>query len=187
MELAPNHIGLLNARGVLLRARGRFAEAMIATETAIARNPGDPMAYKEMGLNNLYLGHTKQAAEWFRRADSIAPRDPSRWTWLQGLGRALMQLGHDEEAIEVLRHGLDSNPGYVRGKAWLAAALALAGNHERARLHLAEYLAVEPGMTVRRFAAQRSSVPIDATSPVYRHESERIFGASAKPECRRNE
>ena len=30
-------------------------------------------------------------------------------------------------------------------------------------------------MTVRRFVAERSSVPLDAVSPVYRRESERIL------------
>jgi predicted Zn-dependent protease len=91
----------------------------------------------------------------------------------QDLGRALMQLGHDEEAIDALRQAMDT--AYLRGKAWLAAAKALAGDIERARLHLAEYIALEPGMTVRRFAAQQSSVPIHSASQVYRRESERIL------------
>jgi predicted Zn-dependent protease len=107
--------------------------------------------------------------------ESGAQRDPGRWNWLQDLGRALMQLGHDEEAIDALRQAMDSNPAYLRGKAWLAAAEALAGDIERARLHLADYIALEPGTTVRRFAAQRSSAPIDATSQIYRRESERIL------------
>ena len=173
--LAPDHAGALKARAFLLRARGRFADAVIATETVIARNPGEPLFYKEMGLNRLYLGETQEAAEWFRRADEIAPRDPDRWTWLQGLGRALMQLGRDAEAVDSLTQAMDSNPSYLRGKAWLAAAEALAGDVERAGLHLAEYTAIEPEMTVRRFAAERSSVPLDAVSPVYRRESERIL------------
>jgi predicted ATPase/Flp pilus assembly protein TadD len=173
--LAPDHAGALKARAFLLRARGRFADAVIATETVIARNPGEPLFYKEMGLNKLYLGETQEAAEWFRRADEIAPRDPDRWTWLQGLGRALMQLGRDAEAVDSLSQAMDSNPSYLRGKAWLAAAEALAGDVERAGLHLAEYTAIEPEMTVRRFAAERSSVPLDAVSPVYRRESERIL------------
>jgi TolB-like protein len=50
MLLAPDHIGALKARAVLLRARGRFADAVAATATVITRNPGDPTAYKEMGL-----------------------------------------------------------------------------------------------------------------------------------------
>ena len=86
-----------------------------------------------------------------------------------------MQLGYDAEAVDALCQTMDSNPGYLRGKAMLAAAEALTGNLEGAKLHLAEYAAVEPDMTVRRFAAQRSSVPPDAVSPTYRRESERIF------------
>jgi TolB-like protein/cytochrome c-type biogenesis protein CcmH/NrfG len=173
--LAPDHTGVLKARALLLRARGRFADAVIATATVIARNPGEPFSYKEIGLNKLYLGETQEAAEWFRRADAIAPRDPDRWMWLQGLGRALMQLGQDVEAVDVLSQAMNSNPSYLRGKAWLAAAEALAGDVERAALHLTEYTALEPEITVRRFVAERSSVPLEAVSPVYRRESERIL------------
>jgi TolB-like protein/Flp pilus assembly protein TadD len=175
MARAPDHFTMLKARGLLLRARGRFSEAIVATEALLARNPGEPTAYKEMGLNKLYLGATREAVEWFGRADGIAPRDPERWTWLQGLGRALMHLGHDAEAVDALSQAMDSNPAYLRGKAMLAAAEALTGNLEDAKLHLAEYTALEPDMTVRHFAAQRSSVPLDAVSPTYRRESERIL------------
>jgi TolB-like protein/Flp pilus assembly protein TadD len=175
MALAPDHFTMLKTRGLLLRARGRFPEAIVATQALIARNPAEPTAYKEMGLNKLYLGETREAVEWFRRADGIAPRDPERWTWLQGLGRALMQIGHDAEAVDALCQAMDSNPGYLRGKAVLAAAEALTGNLDDAKLYLAEYAMLEPDMTVRRFAAQRSSVPPDAVSPTYRRESERIL------------
>ena len=174
-ELAPNQHSMLKARALLLRARGKFAEAILATEAMIARNPAEPTAYKEMGLNKLYLGATQEAVDWFRRADAVAPRDPERWTWLQGLGRALMQLGDAEGAVDALRQTLESNPDYLRGKAMLAAAEALAGDLAAARRHLAEYAAVEPLMTVQRFAEQRSSVPPEAVSPTYRKENERIL------------
>jgi hypothetical protein len=42
-------------------------------------------------------------------------------------------------------------------------------------LHLAEYAAVEREMTVRRFAEDRSSVPLEFTSPVYQREFQRIL------------
>jgi adenylate cyclase len=173
--LAPDDLEMLKARALLLRARGRFTEAIVATESLVNRNPAEPTAYKELGLNNLYLGATRDAAEWFRRADAIAPRDPERWTWLQGLGRALMQLGDDAGAIAALSLALASNPGYVRGKAMLAAAQALAGNIAIARRSLAEYRLLEPDMTIRRFVEERSSVPPDSVSEVYRRESERIL------------
>jgi adenylate cyclase len=174
-ELAPNQHGVLKARALLLRARGKFAEAILATEAMIARNPAEPTAYKEMGLNKLYLGATQEAVDWFRRADAVAPRDPERWTWLQGLGRALMQLGDAAGAVDALRQALDCNPAYLRGKAMLAAAEALSGDLAAAREHLAEYAAAEPEMTVQRFAEQRSSVPPEAVSPTYRQENERIL------------
>jgi adenylate cyclase len=174
-ELAPNQHGVLKARALLLRARGKFAEAILATEAMIARNPAEPTAYKEMGLNKLYLGATQEAVDWFRRADAVAPRDPERWTWLQGLGRALMQLGDAAGAVDALRQALDCNPAYLRGKAMLAAAEALTGDLATAREHLAEYAAAEPEMTVQRFAEQRSSVPPEAVSPAYRQENERIL------------
>ena len=173
--LAPDDHGMLRSRALLLRARGRFSEAIIATEFLITRNPAEPTAYKEMGLNSLYLGNTQTAVEWFRRADLVAPRDPERWTWLQGLGRALMQLGDDAGAVDALSRALDSNPGYLRGKAMLAAAQALAGNAETSRRLLAEYRLMEPSMTIDHFAEQRSSVPLASVSEVYRRESGRIL------------
>ena len=171
----PEHLDTLKARALLLRARGRFAEAIVATEAIIARNPAEPTAYKEMGLNKLYIGATRAAVGCFRHADAIAPRDPERWTWLQGLGRALMQLGDDASAVAALSLAMDCNPAYLRGKAMLAAAEALAGDITAAQQHLAEYAAIEPAMTVQRFARQRSSVPPDAVSPIYRRECERIL------------
>jgi TolB-like protein/Flp pilus assembly protein TadD len=173
--LAPDHVGVLKARAVLLRARGRFDESVVATRAVIERNPGEPTAYREMGLNKLYLGLTMEASEWFRRADCVAPRDPMRWTWLQGLGRALMQLGQDEEAAAVLRLMMDSNPGWPRGKALLAACEALLGNVERAKQHLAECVEYDPGITISRFADERAPVPLADTSPIYRRENARIL------------
>jgi len=157
----------MKARAVLLRARGRFADAMIAAQSVIAVNPGEPTAYRELGLNNLYLGETQKALEWFRRADDVAPRDRVRWTWLLGCGRALVHLGEDDEAAMALRLAVHSNPHYPLGRAFLAAAEALIGNIDQARLHLAKYDELDPGMTISRFVKERASVPLDAVSPVY--------------------
>ena len=175
VDLAADHIGVIKARAVLLRARGRFADAIIADKSVIALNPGEPTAYRELGLNYLYLGQPQEAADWFRRADTIAPHDRARWTWLQGLGRALIHLGQDAEAAQALHSAVDNNPHFARGRAFLAAAEALAGNIDNARLHLANYDELDPGMTIRRFAEERSSVPLDAVSPVYLRGNKRIL------------
>jgi adenylate cyclase len=175
MDLAADHIGVRKARAVLMRARGRFADAIIADMSIIALNPGDPTAYRELGLNNLYLGQYQDAVDWFRRADSIAPRDRVRWTWLQGLGRALIHLGRYVEAVDALRLAVHSNPHLSRDLAFLAAAEALVGNIDRAKLLLAKYIVLDPGMTVRRFALERNSVPLHAVSPAYLRGTEHIL------------
>ena len=175
MGLAVDHIGVMKARAMLLRARGRFADAIIADMSVIALNPGEPTAYRELGLNNLYLGRSQEAVDWFHRADRVAPMDRERWTWLQGLGRALMQLGHDAEAADALRLALHSNPHYVRGRAYLAAAEAQLGNIDSARLHLEKLYELDPGMTIRRFVEERTSVPLDAVSPAYLRGNDRML------------
>jgi len=175
MGLAADHIGVTKARASLLRARGRFADAIIVDMSVIALNPGDPVAYRELGLNNHYLGQDEEAVDWFRRADSIAPRDRTRWTWLQGLGRALIHLARDAEAVEALRLAVHSNPYCSRGRAFLAAGEALVGSTDRAKLHLAKYNELDPGMTVRRFALERNSVPLEAVSSTYLRGMERIL------------
>jgi adenylate cyclase len=177
ISMAPDHIGVLKARATLLRARGRFAEAIVAAKSVIALNPGEPTAYRELGLNELYQGATQEAADWFRRADSIAPRDRGRWTWLQGLGRALLQLSQDADAVEALRLAVYGNMNFAAGRVYLAAAETLAGNADQAQQHLSRLAELDPGLTIGRFAEERSSVPLAAVSPIYLRENERIFDA----------
>jgi hypothetical protein len=86
-----------------------------------------------------------------------------------------MHLGRDTEAVEALRLAVHSNPYLPRDRAFLAAAEALAGNIDDARLHLARYDKFDPGMTVLRFAEERSSVPLEAVTPAYLRGHERIL------------
>ena len=171
---APGHLAALKTRAVLLRARGAFSDALAAAGALLSQHPGDPMGYRETGLNLLYLGQTEEAVAWFRQADALTPADPMRWTWMQGLGRALIQLGRDAEAAEALRLAIESNPAHAPSYAYLAAALVLSGDGDRARLELAEFRAAEPGTTLDVFA-RRSPVPLDATAPAYRSRNGRLL------------
>ncbi len=174
LALAPAHPAVLRTRAVLLRARGRFDESLAAALAILTQDPGDLVGHRETGLNLLYLGRTEEAADWFRRADTLAPTDPMRWTWMQGLGRALIQLGREAEAVAVLRLAIESNPNYAQYHALLAAALALSGDFEQARVEFAVVLRAEPGLSID-VLAKRSAVPYAATNPVYRSRNERLL------------
>ena len=103
----------------------------------------------------------------------FGPRDPARWTWLDGQGHALILLGRDEEAVRSLRAALDSNPNTVGTYALLASAYALAGHVDKSRLALAQYQKYYPDVTVDSF---RSLAPVSLklTTEKYRRQFERL-------------
>jgi TolB-like protein/DNA-binding winged helix-turn-helix (wHTH) protein/tetratricopeptide (TPR) repeat protein len=169
----PEHSQAPRARAILLRARGAFPEAMATTSAVLARDPVDLIAHREMGLNLLYLGRTQDALGWFRRADTLAPVDPIRWTWLQGLARGLMQLERDEEAVSVLRQAVENNRFHAPLHALLAAALALSGQPAQAAAEMALFRAAAPDVPVS-VLARRSAVPCVAADPEYLRRNARI-------------
>jgi adenylate cyclase len=173
LELDPRHIVALKAHAALFRAQGKFDDAIAASQVVIAQNPGEPWAYKEVGLSMLYLGRLTEALGWFEKADQIGPRDPSRWIWLGAMGRVQFFLGHDDEAIRLLRLSADANPNDIRAYALLAAIHALAGRTADADFALAACLRLRPAMTIKRLFDEWS-VPLHTTSPDYLRQHERF-------------
>jgi adenylate cyclase len=173
VAIEPRHVMALKAKAALRRTQGKFDDAIAAAQAVIMENPGEPWAYKEIGLSTLYLGRPEQALDWFAKADRIGPRDPGRWTWLDGRGHALILLGRDEEAIHVLNSALDANPKNVSPHAFLAAAYALLGRSDEAHAELAAYLERRPNARVSTFR-RLSPVPLALTSPQYRQQQQRI-------------
>ena len=173
LAVEPRHIVALKVHAALFRAEGRFDDAIAASQVVIAQNPGEPWAYKEVGLSELYLGRLREALAWFEKAEQIGPRDPSRWIWLGAMGRVHFFLGRDEEAIRLLRLSADANPNDVRAYALLAAIYALSGRNDDAAAALANCLRLRPELTIKRLFDDWS-VPLEATSPAYRSQHERL-------------
>jgi adenylate cyclase len=173
LEIEPRHIVALKIRAAVLRAEGKFEEAVAASQAVIAQNPGEPWSYKEIGLSELYLGRFEEALIWFEKADQIGPRDPSRWIWLGALGRVQFFLGRDEEAIRLLRLSASANPNDPRAYALLASIYALSGRKDEAGAALAACLSLRPEMTITRLFRDWS-VPLQATSPLYQQKHERF-------------
>jgi TolB-like protein/cytochrome c-type biogenesis protein CcmH/NrfG len=171
--IEPRHLMALKAKAALRRAQAKFDDAIAVAEAVIMENPGEPWAYKEIGLSTMYLGRPEQALDWFAKADRIGPRDPGQWTWLDGRGHALILLGRDEEAVRALISALDANPKSISSHAFLAAAYALLGRSDEARAALAAYDQRRPGTRVSTFRAL-SPVPLALTSPTYRQQHERL-------------
>jgi TolB-like protein/tetratricopeptide (TPR) repeat protein len=185
LAVDDRNIIALKAHAALLRAQGKFEDAIVAAQLIIDQNPGEPWAYKEIALSTMYLGRIEDSLVWFQKAELIGPRDPGRWTWLGGKGQALLLLGRDAEAILSLHAAIESNPADVSDYAVLAAAYALSGRNDEAYAALAEYRRAHPDTTVASFR-NMSPVPLRLTDPTYRQQRERLKEDYEKQGCRNN-
>jgi TolB-like protein/Flp pilus assembly protein TadD len=173
LAVQPAHLGALRAHAVALRAVGRFEDAIVATRAVLEACPGDPPACREMGLCLLYLGEPDEAARWFRQAELSGPGDPARWTWLQGLGRALLHAGQDEEAVGVLRMLVEVHPDWPFGHGLLAAALLGMGAEAAARERFAELVRRAPAAEGRALSGL-VPVPAERLAAAYRAGDARL-------------
>jgi TolB-like protein/class 3 adenylate cyclase/Flp pilus assembly protein TadD len=173
LDIDPDHVTALKTRAAIMRANGKFEDAIAASRAVIARNPGEPWAYKEVGLSELYLGRFEEARTWFDKADRIGPRDPSRWIWLGALGRVEFILGNTSEALRLLKLSAEANPKDARAYALLAAIYALSGRREESSWALANAVRLQPEITINSLFNDWS-VPLEATSNLYRQQHERF-------------
>lgn len=63
----------LKASAALARAEGRFEDAIAVASGVLSENAGEPWAYKELGLANMYLGRLEEALDWFAKAERSGP------------------------------------------------------------------------------------------------------------------
>src|SRR5262249_5297585 len=173
LAIDPRHLAALKAKSALLRAKGQFDQGIAVARAVLAQNPGEPWAYKEIGLSTLYLGRPDEALDWFAKAERIGPRDPGQWTWLNAKGHALILLGRDTDAIDALTAAMNANPKASDTYALLAAAYALAGHGAEARAALAIYERYRPGVHVMTYRV-RAPVPVELTAPAYQRQRERL-------------
>ena len=73
LALEPRHFASLKAKSAMLRAQGRFNDAIVAAQAVIAENPAEPWAYKEIGLSRMYLGRPEEALAVVRQGRPLRP------------------------------------------------------------------------------------------------------------------
>ena len=100
------------------------------------------------------LGHLEAAIAHYRRYLSLAPTDVPPGPAYNNLAEAHYALGHPEEAIRVLRAGIQVAPNYLRARRTLAIILESLDRDAEARTQWEEILGrvrLEPDL---RFAAE---------------------------------
>ena len=162
LQLAPNDVGVLRNKAVVLRARGDLDEAAALLRKVIELAPQWGWPRRDLGQIMLSQGHYKEALETFvsakrlisvTGADSVAPMD---WSLAMGL------LVNDRfpEAIAQARLAIGEIPpetGLIAEAAWLVliAAESANGQDAEARADLQKFLATP--RTWRTMAEVRKS------------------------------
>ena len=144
LAASPQSAAAHAARGQLLRAQDRFAEAIPEYETVLAMDRNWVNAYFGLGQSKLRTGAIEETIPLVERAIRLSPRDPELGVWFHEIGLAHLLQSHTEEAIIWLERARNAIPAHSIFRASLAAANALGGDGERAAAELAEARRLSP-------------------------------------------
>jgi len=124
----------------------RHREAIESLQKAIAIDPSFADAYALLGGIYTYVGQPGASIPLLRTAMRINP--DAGYLYFLLLGRAYLFAGDAEQAIINLRAAALRNPVDVETHAFLAAALAQAGDRDGAKWETDEIRALWPGFSV---------------------------------------
>ena len=128
--------------GVLRRVQGRWPESQVELETAIALDPNNAVAIRQLGLTLLLQGKSEAAIPHLERAIRLEMRNRYMFVGYANLGRCQLFLGRIDESVESFRRARTLAPGIWYVHLELAAALGLMGDIEEAQSEIAEALKI---------------------------------------------
>jgi adenylate cyclase len=126
------------AKGGVLRAQGRYDEALPEYETVIALNRNWVAAYHHIGQCKLFTGSIEKAIALFEQAIRLSPHDYNICDFYKRIGLVHLLRSRTDEAIIWFERARSANPAPADIHAQLASAYALKGESERAAAELAE-------------------------------------------------
>jgi tetratricopeptide (TPR) repeat protein len=132
--------------GLLRRFENRHSESRVELEIAIALDPNNSLAVRQMGQTLMFLGQPEAAIPYLEKAIRLSPRDPNLYTAYFVLGTCYLFLGHTEKGIEFLRKAWAENRQIWYLPFTLAAGLGLRGDIDEAKVALAASLRLKPEM-----------------------------------------
>jgi tetratricopeptide (TPR) repeat protein len=127
-----------HAKGQVLRAQRRYAEATPEYETVLALDRNWVYALFALGQCKLFTGSIEETIPLIERAIRLSPRDPQLSAWHHEVGRVHLLQSCTDDAVVWLERARDANPNHPIFRAWLASAYALNGDTDRAAAELAE-------------------------------------------------
>jgi TolB-like protein/Tfp pilus assembly protein PilF len=126
------------AKGQVLRAQRKAAEALLAYETVISLNRNHVNALAAISWCRVYLGSLDAALSALEQVIRLSPRDPQIGVWFARIGLVHLLQSRIDEAILWLEKARSTNPELPYVRCHLASAYALNDDIESASVQLAE-------------------------------------------------
>ncbi len=126
------------AKGEVLRAQKRYAEAIPQYETVIAFDRNSASALLALGHCKLMTGSIEELIPLVEQAIRLSPRDPQIAVMYYRIGEVHLLQSCTDKAISWLEKARSANLELQYVHAFLASAYALKGETERAAAELAE-------------------------------------------------
>lgn len=156
--------------GLLLTARGRYAEARQAFERAVTQHPNDARLLTNFGILEITAGDAEAAARRFSEAidaDSALPQPR------EALAETYRQSGRLREAADQYDALINLQPNNLDARMNLAWCCSRIGEFDRAILHLEAVQSAAPGNSeiaaaleqVRKLAAENDAIAPDDSNP----------------------
>jgi tetratricopeptide (TPR) repeat protein len=150
LSLAPQHARANMFMGVVRMYTHRAVQGIAQCEQALLLDRNLASAHGFIGLGKNFLGRAGETEAHILEALRLSPRDIYAYWWMVFVASAKLQLKSDAEAVIWLRRSIEANPNWPLSHFLLAAALALLGSPEEARVAALDGLAIDPAFTLRR-------------------------------------
>jgi arylsulfatase A-like enzyme/tetratricopeptide (TPR) repeat protein len=132
---------VLNALGIARATAGRVPEALQAFQSALSVDPGNAIAYQNIGLTYVQHDRPADAVAAFQKAFAINDRLPRAWN---GLGAALERLGRHAEALDCWKRAIALDPEQFDAMLNLGVVALEQGNTALGRESLTRFVAAAP-------------------------------------------
>jgi Flp pilus assembly protein TadD len=130
LEAHPGHPDLLHQLGMVAWSGGRQKDACQILAQAAEGSPDRWRLWYNLGFACYQSNFFEDAREAFQRALALNPEELAMVRSM--LGAALLGLGANRDAVEVLQAAVAADPADVRIRFNLASALSSAGEQEKA-------------------------------------------------------
>ena len=135
---SPGSAAIHFAKGEILRAQGRFKEAIPEFETVLAIDRNNAWALYALAHCKLRTGYIEEVVPLVDQAMRLSPRDPNIALMYFRIGEVHLLQSHAEEAVSWLEKARAANPQYSFVRVFLASAYGLKGETKRAAAELVE-------------------------------------------------